>query len=190
MKWRVRSELSNSQMDKLISNAGIPIRYKLSDLVEDFPKLSNNFFPDRSYYIVGPTGSGKTHCLCAMLKERILSRFDKKNCLFLPVEDLLDDLRSCYSDKNDSREDVLITRLKEIDILGLDDLGSERMTDWVFSKMYQIINNRYNNMKLIYITSNLDLSELSSKFDERIASRLFQMCETIRLEGKDKRIGP
>jgi len=43
-------------------------------------------------------------------------------------------------------------------------------------------------MKPTYISSNLDLNELSEQFDARISSRLSQMCVCIHLDGADRRI--
>ena len=62
------------------------------------------------------------------------------------------------------------------------------MTDWSMSMMRLIINSRYNDMRRTYISSNMNLDTMAECFDQRIASRIYQMCEVIHMSAKeDKR---
>jgi DNA replication protein DnaC len=70
----------------------------------------------------------------------------------------------------------------------LDDLGTEKVSDWVLQSMYQIINARYVQMRQTVITSNHSLEELRSRIGDRIPSRIAEMCEVFELRGKDRRV--
>ena len=41
--------------------------------------------------------------------------------------------------------------------------------------------------RLTFITSNIPMSEIAKEYDERVASRLRQMCNYFELTGKDRR---
>ena len=200
--WRRKLDFSTtpSHIPGYLRSTGIPERYIEVDLDKDFPKTAKSFTeagPGESYYICGPElGNGKTHLLCAMLKDRKLGRLTAdKDCLFYPTEKLLQALREDlnkpkqkFEYEDDVPDKTLIARLEECAVLAIDDLGSERITDWTRVTLYMIINSRYNAMLPLYVTSNYNLKELADNFDPRIASRLKQMCTTIKLIGKDKRV--
>jgi len=196
-RWRQRREPTEADNKNLAQMVRIPKRYITADLLNDFPHL--DFGQECSYYFSGGPGTGKTHAICAMVRERALSRFDRRECLFITVDDMLSELRSRYDksgrvvisdgeQEEEARADAYTTRLKEIDVLALDDLGAERSTEWALGELYSIINHRYNELKITYISSNLDLGLLSGGFHQRIASRIAQMCEIINLTGVDRRL--
>jgi DNA replication protein DnaC len=83
-------------------------------------------------------------------------------------------------------------------VLVLDELGASKPTDWVRDTLMQIINTRYNDKKLTIFTTNyLDQrrSETDTRetLEERISiplrSRLYEMCRTVLIEGRDYRKG-
>jgi len=76
----------------------------------------------------------------------------------------------------------------EGDVLFLDDLGAEKMTDFVRQSLYAIINYREQHELPTIITSNYNLSNISGKIDDRIASRIAGMCEVIEIKGNDRRL--
>ncbi|HBT98290.1 MAG TPA: DNA replication protein DnaC, partial [Sulfurihydrogenibium sp.] len=84
-------------------------------------------------------------------------------------------------------------------ILVLDDLASERLTDWAKDILHYIIISRYNDKLPVIITSNISLDEedeieivdsIESKFGKGIASRLNEICIPIKVEGEDQRKSP
>jgi DNA replication protein DnaC len=81
----------------------------------------------------------------------------------------------------------------EADLLVLDDLGAERLTDWVEETMNLIVNTRYNNRKLTVFTSNYedlphdDMNTLITRVGFRLHSRLREMCTFLEYEGPDYR---
>ena len=86
--------------------------------------------------------------------------------------DMVDKLRDVTLNKLDSK---YIDRLTNIDLLILDDIGTEKKTDYSYEKMYKIINTRYNKKKAIVFTSNIDFKSISKIYDERLVSRMAEM---------------
>jgi primosomal protein DnaI len=88
----------------------------------------------------------------------------------------------------------LINMLKSIDVLMLDDLGSEKMTEWVRDDVLgPIINYRLMEGKPLFISSNLKMVEYQSTLilnkdssdkvkAERIMSRITGLVRLIVME--------
>jgi len=122
--------------------------------------------PDGWFVLRGNFGSGKTHLAAAIANEQIEQG---KKVLFVTVPDLLDHLRSSFS--NYEHESPYTTKLDEVrgvDLLVLDDLGTESPTPWAMEKLFQIINHRYVAHLPTVFTTNHDFEEL----DPRVSSRL------------------
>ena len=82
----------------------------------------------------------------------------------------------------------MINRWKKTDVLVLDDLGTEKMSEWVYSTLYAILDYRYREMMITIITSNYKKPKLETKIGERLVSRFHEMCTQITLKGGDRRI--
>jgi len=184
---------THEQARKFMSERGVPRRY-LDSKLTDFPDLHHEYgdLMEKSFFVHGPVGSGKTHLLCALLRETSYGTSSR----FLTSEELLYLIKDGYSqppvprwqrDEDESRSDNIISYLCDLDILALDDFGMERITEWSMSMISYIINSRYNEMRRTYISSNMDLNGLAECFNQRVASRIYQMCEVICLVGDDKR---
>jgi DNA replication protein DnaC len=143
-------------------------------------------------YIWGKsTGNGKTSWAC-----KIMSHYFRKIAfdtgleneglyIFLPT--FLEDLRNNYEDKDPDFEQVL-TMVKSCKLLIIDDIGAERVTDWVRERVVSIINTRVsNNLATIY-TSNLSPEELKEELGDRIASRVVGSSQVIEMVGGDRRL--
>lgn len=144
-------------------------------------------------YIWGKsTGSGKTSWAC-----KIVSHYFRKVAfdtgleneglyIFLPT--FLEDLRNNYEDKDPDFEQVL-SMVKDCKLLIVDDIGAERVTDWVRERMVSIINTRVsNNLATIY-TSNLSPEELKEELGDRISSRVLGSSRVVEITGGDRRLG-
>jgi DNA replication protein DnaC len=67
-------------------------------------------------------------------------------------------------------------------VLVLDDLGSEKASDWVSEKLFQVIGNRHDHAKRTIITSNLDLRALADHLGHpRTPSRIGELADVIDL---------
>jgi len=114
--------------------------------------------------ILGNYGSGKTHLAAAIANFAVSMGVPT---LFITVPDLLDSLRSAYSDPDATFEERF-EEIRSAPLLVLDDFGTQNATPWAQEKLFQILNSRYINRLPLVVTTNLSLEEI----EPRIASRL------------------
>jgi DNA replication protein DnaC len=106
------------------------------------------------------------------------------------VPDFLDEIRASYheDDEDDYDRESPFELAKQSTVLILDDLGTEKITEWAREKLLQLINYRMNNQLATIITTNLSLNDISERLGQRVHSRLKAMCEEIKIIGKDRRV--
>ena len=83
-------------------------------------------------------------------------------------------------------ESEFIDRLNAASLLIIDDLGTERNTDYALEKVYAVIDSRYRTGKPLILTTNLALKEMKETQDiryQRIYSRIFKMCYPVMVAG-------
>ena len=65
-----------------------------------------------------------------------------------------------------------MSRCDKADLLILDDLGQEKVSDWVRDRLYRIISNRWNSGKKTIFTSNYSVDKLKETVGEAVHSRV------------------
>ena len=180
----------------------IPTRFKEANLTDKtIIKKLEDFKWDRGFYIYGDCGVGKTYQSVGLYKiilgnlqksdnKDLFNSFkdyeDSRTVVFTNFVDFLADLKKQFADDNSERE--ISKLIKTNHILFIDDFGTEKLTEWTEEIIYRLINHRYEYMKPTFFTSNLSIKELSERVGDRIASRIVEMCEVVKLEGEDKRL--
>ena len=130
----------------------------------------------KGLFITGPIGSGKTHLVSGIYNE--LKRLDQE-VLFFVVPDLMEQAKADMFGEGAGRD--VFAKAKKAKILILDDLGAHNYTPWVINQLYTLFNYRMNNNLITIITTNLTLEEIDYKLDERIASRILEICDSYSL---------
>lgn len=118
-------------------------------------------------------GNGKTHLAAAACN---VMNQSGRCAVLISVTDLLDYLRAGYdADKPSDQLVGRLTRIREADVLGLDDLGVEYRRNggnggmsWAAEQLYKILDYRSRWELPTLVTTNVALSNMES----RIASRL------------------
>lgn len=113
--------------------------------------------------LVGDVGVGKSHLAYSMIKE--LTKGNDKTAAFVNVVDLLAKLKADFQSESD-----YVYRLNSLDYLILDDLGTEKTSEWSASIIYSILNARDKTI----ITTNLEPKFLAQKYGKRLYSRIFK----------------
>ena len=129
--------------------------------------------------IYGGVGTGKTFmagCIVNALMARGVS------CIFSNFERIAQNVWKEYG--------KTLETLNRYDLLVIDDFASERQSEWMGEIVQCVINERYQKMKPIIVTTNLTGEDLKHPDDirkERIYSRLMDMCFPMEMKGKDRR---
>lgn len=170
------------------SNTGLTILDEMTEVIRECKDFAQNFDTRSGMNLMlqGPVGTGKTmltHCIARELLDRCHS------VVILSSQGLADLLRkrSFENSENDSASDTG-SFLYESDLLIIDDLGMEKITEFYLANLFDLINRRLTDQKSVIITTNLSLENLRDMYSERIYSRIFADYEMIHLTGSDLRI--
>ena len=142
--------------------------------------------------MTGESGLGKTH-LAASIANKLIE--NDKIVLMGRLTTLLDMIKETFRD-NTKSENELIELYSNVDMIIIDDLGTEKISQWALEKLYTIIENRNENRLPIIITTRFDKQGLIERFsqsqDEQlvdaIISKLYQMCYGLTLKSMKKEL--
>ncbi len=152
---------------------------------EDFVKNINNS-SQKNLLFVGNTGLGKTFLANCIANELIKKG---KTVIYQTAPLLMDkvmDYKFNFEKKNS--ENNMYNRLFDVDLLIIDDLGTETMSNTKFTELFNIINTRLLENKKMIISTNLNLKELYNFYDERVVSRILGNFIACKFIGEDIRI--
>ena len=173
----------NAKIDK--NGAEAELYRKIKNYVKGFDevlKLNDGLL------FKGNCGTGKTflaNCICNFLIDKGYAVLSFKLADYLRV------LREDF-EKKTGLEGKLLEAIKEADMLFIDDLGSEKLSeDWGKEKLCTLIDTRYSARKPILITTNLTATEmvdfLRYKNTDKILDRINQMTKTFDFTWETKR---
>lgn len=136
--------------------------------------------------LIGTTGTGKTHVSTAIAKTVIGQGFD---VLYDSAQNIIDDFETDKFRNGYNRTESVSDKYLECELLIIDDLGAEFVTQFSVSALYNLINTRQNKGLSTIISTNLSAGELAGKYEGRIYSRIIGADYTVlRFEGSDRRI--
>jgi DNA replication protein DnaC len=178
---------------KFYSNApdesGVSAKQRIEislETAKDFVKRFGTGQDPKNLFLHGSTGQGKTF-LCNCIAKALLDR--GKGVLYQTATDIfkmLDKLRFGRGSREEM-EDFEQT-LTDVDLLIIDDLGTEFVTLPTQSDLFSVLNTRLRKDKSIVISTNLSLPEFHSQYSERIVSRFLGYFEVMEFKGTDIRL--
>lgn len=123
-----------------------------------FKKILTNKFNKSGLWIYGNFGIGKTFSGICLLNK--FAELDKKVAFFLFPE-LITKINSTINNYDASEKMInIIEKIKEIDIILFDDIGSEKSSSWFRDNfLFPLLNYRFENNKMTLFTSNISIKE-------------------------------
>jgi DNA replication protein DnaC len=139
--------------------------------------------------LTGPFGTGKTHQAYGALRRIAETGPDRFELMATTAPDMYALLRPNGSERGAEYE---LKRLTTVPLLLVDDLGTEKISEFTEEATYRLLNERYNHCRPLIITSNLPAADpngtdLVDKLGARITSRLAQITTVVPMEGADLR---
>lgn len=138
--------------------------------------------PDGWLYIEGSYGTGKTHLLAAIswtLIERQIG------ALYIVVPDLLTRLRETFDARAEESLASRMERIRDADVLLLDDLGAEKGSTWATEQLFNLVNDRYLSEAPMVVSSNLAPEAIGGRLGSRLAD--LDLVTHVTVEGPDYR---
>lgn len=161
-------------------------RKNIENLFLSCINYANNFeHHNKNLFFYGSPGLGKTFLSNAIAKD-VLEK--GKIVLYQTASDLIDFIRNNKFDQNHQEENPLLERIFKSDLLIIDDLGTEYLTEFAKMELYNVINKRLLTEKKMIISTNLSLRELQEKYPNRLTSRILGNFELYKFYGEDIRI--
>lgn len=140
----------------------------------------------KSLLFTGSTGLGKTFLANCVASEVIKQG---KTVIYQTAPILLDKMVDYKFKFNKTESDIEeYNKIFEVDLLIIDDLGTEAMNSAKFSELFNILNTRLLRNKKILISTNLTPQEIKREYEERIFSRFVGDFLICRFVGEDIRI--
>lgn len=179
--------LFSEKVDEQKYNSNISPKENL----EKIKNISLNFIEsfdnpqEKNLLFTGNTGLGKTFLTNCIANELLKQG---KTVLYQTAPVMLDTILDYRFGKNNNFN---YNDLLNVDLLIIDDLGTESSNNMKFSELFNILNtrllNQNNHVTKTIISTNLSLNHLFKTYDERIFSRLVGSYNICRFFGEDLR---
>ena len=160
-----------------------PVIKWIKEFIENIDK--NNY---KGLYLNGNFGCGKTYLVSAMLNE-LAKRGKKVAIVYYP--EFLRSLKESFGDNQEYEQKF--NAIKKVDLLLLDDIGAEIVTEWNRDEVLgTILQYRMDEKLPTFFTSNLTIDELEQHLSvtsrevdavkaRRIIERIKQLTDNITL---------
>ena len=186
---KFNSSLYSTEINKEKFKASISPKTNIENIKKLAEKFIENFDDpnEKNLLFLGNTGLGKTflsNCIAAELLKK------DKTVLYQSSSAMLDAVLD-YKFGKESSSDNIYNNILNVDLLIIDDLGTENINSLKFAELFNILNSRLlnqnNHITKTIISTNLSIDNLFKNYDERIVSRLVGYYNICRFFGDDIR---
>lgn len=179
-------------------NEGISPQDNMQIIYKKCLEFINNFKNNKgdNLILMGNTGLGKTY-LCNCIAGELLK--NNTSVLYLTANQMF--LKLADQRFNNNKNNINISNgldmddlqewdreLLEVELLIIDDLGTEVTNTFTASELFRILNDRQLDNLSTVISTNLDLDQLAALYSDRIVSRLLGDFEQLIFFGDDVRV--
>ncbi len=201
IKSLIRKYYQQSNLDKVLSTEnfdtfrldcydenngkfGVSPRLNIQNVYLKAVNFVEKFDTDyENLYLYGNSGLGKTfisHCIAKELLDKGTS------VIYQTATDLIDSIR-----RNKFNQNIQVNTLSylyQCDLLIIDDLGTESLTEFANNELFNLLNRRLMDQKSNVISTNLSLKELQKRYSTRLTSRIIGNFSFLKFIGDDIRL--
>lgn len=156
---------------------------KVMDVMRNYVQNFTQMRKDgKGLLLYGTVGTGKTFASACIANALIDMGYP---CLMTNFKKIANTLMGMYDGKQN-----YIDGLNRFDLLIIDDLASERNTEYMNEVVQEIVDSRYRAGLPLIVTTNLTAEEIKHPADiskQRTYSRLLEMCVPLEITGNDRR---
>lgn len=134
----------------------------------DCERYVKSFPTDKSLIMVGDVGTGKTLLASVMLDSLV----DNYNCEIIKIIDIIREIKRSWKKDSEFDDEDIISRFVGLDLLIIDEVGSQFGSDTEKLLIFDVIDGRYEDMKPTILISNLDIDGIKDVIGERCVDRL------------------
>lgn len=172
--------------NEFVEDYGCSPRENMQIILNDCMEYVRNFSVEsENLLFCGGCGLGKTFLSSAIANELLKAYVDvlyvSSNALFPILEDIH------FGREVSDHSEYIVKKVLECDLLILDDLGSEFVTQFTCAELFRILNTRLLSDKKMIISTNLNRNMLAKTYTERIASRIGGNFSIYEFLGEDIR---
>ena len=157
--------------------------YKKSiEFAETFEETHGNL------YLYGSAGTGKTFVSSCIANRALERGFTVYYQSAFKLLDMLEKLKfGRYEDEERAQAEYAEKYIYDVDLLIIDDVGTEFVTAYSSAALFDIINSRIVDKKSTIISSNLGPVKMTEVYGTRLASRITGSFDVVNFIGKDLR---
>ncbi|HPB82238.1 MAG TPA: ATP-binding protein [Spirochaetota bacterium] len=166
-------------------------RNKLTDTAKSAAYDIIRSFPDvkKGLYLWGNPGTGKTLLSTIILTELII-RHAVEGRFVKISRNFFNRLRATFAEGSETygTSSAIEREFAEVDVLVIDDFGTQRDSTWEQETLYNLVDARYEAEKFtIFTSNNSPLTALKDISGGRVLSRIKEMCRIMEISGPDYR---
>ena len=159
-------------------------RVQMAQVLEFCKNYAKQFTPHaNSLFLNGATGLGKTFLSSCIAREVIEHGY---SVVYDSAQNIIHAFEQVKFDRAGEKADL--DQYSNCDLLIIDDLGTEFITQYSMSVVYMLLNNRILAQRPTIVSSNLDGEVLKQYYSESIVSRLSGEFMTVPFVGSDIRV--
>ena len=190
--FNISDNLKNASMASI--DTSDKNRFETIKWVNNFIKNYQKGTPIKGIYLNGNFGCGKTYLLSAMLNE-LAKKGSKVAMIYYP--EFLRALKESFNGTDEYK--IKFNYIKKVDVLLLDDIGAETVTEWSRDEVLgTILQYRMEENLPTLFTSNLTMKELEIHLSttnkdidkvkaRRIIERIKQLTTDVTMISENKR---
>ncbi len=171
----------NKYPEFLIEQHGITAREHMQSIYSYCKAYADNFeLTNASLYMCGYAGLGKTHLALSIANVVLEKGYD---VVYTSSQEAFENIEK---ERFGTKEGDTLQTMLNAQLLIVDDLGTEFITNYISACLYNLVNARKN--PTIYTSNIVDDSVLRRRYTEKIVSRLLGNCEVLTFCGEDIRL--